>query len=219
MDQTLAALPPTFVDFKPQGAQGVIAKISYTHDGLIDEIIRNPHASQGQLAALFGFTAGWISQVIASDIFQARLAERKDEIIDPVIKATVEERLKGLVLQSIEKLKQKLESPVATDDLALGILNSASKALGYGAKAAPTINQNFVVQIPGKASSSEEWAARMKENSADGRAAVPLPDMKPRRDPPVIDALIVTERPGGASDAVVPTQILADKLLAELVNG
>lgn len=209
-------LPLSLAQFSQSQPKGAIEKISYTHDAMIDQIIQNPHASQGQLAAMFGYTPGWICQVIASDAFQARLAERKNEIIDPAIKATVEERLKGLVLQSIEKLKQKLEGP-ATDDLALGVLNSAAKALGYGVKSQTNIQQNFVVQIPTKVASSEEWAASRGPNSANGRTAQPLSGTSGTAGSEPVDAAIVAERPGQAADAIVPTQQMADKLLAELV--
>lgn len=219
MDQALAAIPDSLRTFGLEPAKGAIAKISYTHDGMIDEIIKNPHASQGQLAALFGYTAGWICQVIASDAFQSRLAERKNEIIDPTIRATVEERLKGLVLQSIEKLKQKLDAS-PSDDLTLGVLNSAAKALGYGAKQAPTVNNNFVVQIPGKSATSEEWVAAHSPLSAGGNAPkLPLSGISRTVESNSTDAAIVAERTGRGRSSIEPTQQLADKLLAELVTS
>jgi hypothetical protein len=125
---------------------------------MIDRIIANPWVSQNELAAYYGYTVGWVSQVIASDAFQSRLAERKNELIDPTIRATIEERFKGLVIQSLEVLRKKLESPGVSDKLAIQSLDVAAKALGYGAKnVGPTVQANFVVQVPGKAASSEAW--------------------------------------------------------------
>lgn len=113
-----------------------IAKVKYSHDAMIDIIIQNPSVSQGELALAFGYTPGWVSQIIASDAFQARLAERKNELVDPTIRATVEERFKALVIQSLDILRQKLERPAhqISDNLALKGLEVASKALGYGAR-------------------------------------------------------------------------------------
>lgn len=197
------------------GSTDVVAKLNYSHKAMIDEIVKNPHVSQGSLASIFGYTPGWISQVIATDAFQAALAERKNEIIDPVLRATVEERLKGLVLQSIDKLMTKMEGN-PSDDLTLGVLTAATKALGYGAKnIGPVINNQFVVQVPAKAVSSAQWASDHAP-SAGGSVEV-----KPRlgivdRDP--VDAPILTERSGQTTTPAVPTQEQADLLLKELCS-
>lgn len=197
-----------------------IAKINYSHAAMIDEIIKNPHVSQGTLASMFGYTAGWISQVIATDAFQAALAERKDEIIDPVLRATVEERLKGLVLQSIDKLMHKLEAN-PSDDLTLGVLTAASKALGYGAKnIGPVINTQFVVQMPGKAVSSVAWAQEHSPpNSASGQVIDQPASGMGSRLPPPIDAVIVTEAAGGSLAPAVPNQMEANRVLEEMILG
>ena len=113
-----------------------IQKVTYTHEGMIDLMVSNPWISQGELAAHFGYSPSWISQVIASDAFQMKMAERRDEIIDPAIKATMEERFKAIVLQSLDILKQKLELPAhqVPNNLVLGTVEIASRALGYGAR-------------------------------------------------------------------------------------
>ena len=113
-----------------------IAKVSYTHDGMIDTIIANPMISQGQLAAHYGYSQSWICQVMASDAFQARMATRREEVLDPVIRASVEERFKALVIRSQEILLEKLALPAqqVPDNLVLRTVEVASRALGYGAK-------------------------------------------------------------------------------------
>ena len=119
--------------FVPRG--GAIQKVRYSHDAMIDLIIQKPWITQNELAAEFGYTAGWISQVIAADAFQARLAERKEEIVDPAIKATVEERFKALVIRSLQILQEKLDRPSnqIPDNLAIKTMEMGAKALGYGA--------------------------------------------------------------------------------------
>lgn len=152
----------------PPGQQGAIQKIRYTHDAMIDKIIADPWVAQGALAAMFGYTEGWVSQVIASDAFQARLAARKSELVDPYIKATLEERFKGLAIQSLDKLRQKLEQPASkiSDETLLRAVEISSKALGYGAKM-PQVNNNvqFVVHVPPKAKNSEDWAATYDQSA------------------------------------------------------
>lgn len=205
--------------WSPAAQPQVIAKVNYSHKAMIDEIVRNPHVSQGALAAMFGYTPGWISQVIATDAFQAALHERKEEIIDPVLKATVEERLKGLVLQSIEKLKTKLEGN-PSDDLTLGVMAAATKALGYGAKNVDNrqIN-NFVVQVPGKAATSESWAAAHRPSASGPAEIQPRSGILPQRDLPVADAEIIAERSGQVPATAVPTQQQAERILDAFVNG
>jgi hypothetical protein len=110
-----------------------IQKVSYSHEALADAIIANPMVTQKELAARFGYTPGWISHVIASDAFQAYLATRKEQIIDPVLRGAVEESFRGLVLQSIEVLRRKLEAN-PSDNLAVRVLENSARALGYGAR-------------------------------------------------------------------------------------
>jgi hypothetical protein len=218
-----ASLPESLRVFLAEDAPAreVIKKINYSHEGFIDEIVRNPGISQRQLAAIFGYTEGWVSQVIATDAFQAALAKRKEEIIDPALKATVEERLKGLVLQSAAKLMQKLEAN-PSDDLTLGVLNAASKALGYGAKSvAPVVNNQFVVQVPAKASSSEVWAERHNPNSAS-RSAEALPaTSRPAIEPPpgdegeLVSAATRAEAPAPAAPNPPPVgAILTEEVIS-----
>lgn len=154
-----AALPATFATFQPPARPQAIQKIRYSHDAMIDMIVHNPWISQGELALNFGYTEGWVSQVIASDAFQARLAERKNELIDPAIRATIEERFKGLVARSIEILMRKLEKTDVSDELALKALEVAGKCAGYGAKNTNVqVNTQFVVQVPAKSASTADWA-------------------------------------------------------------
>ena len=113
-----------------------IQKIRYTHDAMVDCLIQNPAISQNDLAKIFNYSVSWISQVITSDAFQARLAARRAEITDPILQASVEERFKGLVSRSLEILSEKLNKPAAEvpDNLALKALEISSKAAGYGAR-------------------------------------------------------------------------------------
>jgi transcriptional regulator with XRE-family HTH domain len=118
---------------KPKQA---IAKVGYSHKGMIDLIIANRGISQNALAAHFGYSPSWISQVMSSDAFIAAMAERSAEIEDPTLRATVEEGMKGLVHRSMEILKAKLnaEPSAVSDQLALRTLELGSRALGMGAR-------------------------------------------------------------------------------------
>jgi transcriptional regulator with XRE-family HTH domain len=122
---------------RPQAIQ----RINYSHDGMINLILAHRGISQNQIAAHFGYSASWVSQVMSSDAFQARLAERAAEIEDPTLRASVEDSLKGLLSRSMEILKEKLAAPVSAvpDTLALRTLELSTRALGFGARGS-TVN-------------------------------------------------------------------------------
>lgn len=188
-----AAVPDSLRQFlaQPEAPQGAIKKISYTHDSMIDFIIANPWVNQGDIAKHYGYTQGWVSQVFASDAFQHRLAERKEELVDPVLRASIEEKFKALVNRSFAVLMGKLEKPdgQVSDETALRAMEIASKALGYGARDTRSLvqNNNFVVQLPAKAGSVEEWTAQH----------APFP----ARQPLVLEATAVTLDEGPSANA------------------
>lgn len=137
-----------------------IAKVRYTHDAIIDEIIAFPAISQGELARKFGFTQSWMSIIINSDSFQYRLAERKTELVDPKIRASVEARLEQLAKGALDRLLERLDTnqPFSNSDLL------AAAKLGTGdrnqTRALPpqTVN-NYVVHLPPPAADKKSWLA------------------------------------------------------------
>lgn len=134
--QRASGVPRPACETWPSGARRGISEVHYTHDALVDLIIANPAVSQNALALHFGYTASWISQIIASDAFQARLAERTKDLVDPLIRVSVQERFQALVMRSLEILQEKLNRPTdeIPDQLALRALELSSRAAGYGAR-------------------------------------------------------------------------------------
>ena len=138
-----------------ESAAGAIQRVKYTHDALIDMIIANPAVSQGQLATAFGYTQGWLSRVMNSDAFQARLAARKMEVVDPQLVLSIDEKLRALASKSLDVVLDKL-AVTQNPDTALKALEVTSKALGYGARQQNlNVQQNFVVALPPKAAIAE----------------------------------------------------------------
>lgn len=114
---------------------GVVAQIRYSHQDMIDYIIANPKVTQNQLAARYGYSVGWVSNVMASDAWQSAMAARRAEIVDPALVATVEERFKGITLLSLARLQQKLEAPQVSDNVVLKAVELGAKAIGVGGNA------------------------------------------------------------------------------------
>jgi hypothetical protein len=137
-----------------------LQKVSYSHEAMIDILIHEPTITQNELAKRFGYSVSWVSIVMGSDAFQAALAKRRDDLLNPEIIASLEERFRGLATQSLQVIAEKLEKTSNTD-LAIKALEISSKALGFGARSAPQgpVTNNFVVALPPKIDSSADWAA------------------------------------------------------------
>jgi hypothetical protein len=136
-----SATPPSAAwreDGKPwnhlDGREGLpgIAKVSYSHDAMIDLLIANPRMSQGEIAMFFGYTQPWVSLIMSSDAFRIRMEARKNELVDPTIRSTIEERFRALATKSLEVLQRKLESPNVSDNLAVQAATLAARSLGLG---------------------------------------------------------------------------------------
>lgn len=153
-----------------------IQRVKYSHDAMIDLILQRPGISQNEVALYMGYSVGWVSSIMNSDSFQARLAERKTELIDPVIVKNTEERLEVLANQSIDIIQRKLQAS-ENPDLAVKALELTTKALGMGARAANIGQQNntYVVALPQKAEDEHAWAAQAKGKVLDV-ASRPIPD-------------------------------------------
>ena len=135
-----------------------IAKTKYNHEAMIDVIVANPSVTQNELARTFDRSVPWISRIMGSDAFQAALAKRREEVTDPFLIATIEERMNGLAMQSLDILAEKLHA-TQNPDLALEALKVTTKALGFGARAPMTnINNNFVIPLPPKMEDPNQWA-------------------------------------------------------------
>lgn len=112
-------------------------KVRYTHQDMIDFLIANPSVSQGIVASRYGYTEAWVSRIITSDAFQAQLAARRAEIINPELVATVEERFRALATRSVQRLMHELDRPACKPEVMLAAASLGAKALGIGGHAPP----------------------------------------------------------------------------------
>lgn len=134
-----------------------LQRVHYSHEAMIDVILADPTITQRELAKKFDRSEGWISIVMGSDAFQGALAKRRDDLVNPELTATLEDRYRGLADQSLRILSEKLETTRNTD-LALKSVEIAGKALGFGARGPQTVNNTqYVVALPPKAANNGEW--------------------------------------------------------------
>lgn len=137
-----------------------LKRVHYSHEAMIDVIIAEPTITQNELAKRFERSVPWVSIIMGSDAFQAALAKRRDDLLDPFLVATIEERFRGLAQQSLQVISDKLEK-TQNADLALKALDLSAKALGFGARSTPQgpVTNNFVVALPPKIESASDWAS------------------------------------------------------------
>lgn len=121
--------PPVHPDSKAKGNQ-TIYKVSHIHESIINEMIADPTQTQQELAEKFGYSCSWMSRLINSDSFQARLAERRQEVMDPSIKARLKDKLETVTMVALDSIQRKLESPEASAELALSSLGIIQQSLG-----------------------------------------------------------------------------------------
>lgn len=116
---------------EPELLPAVVAPV-YSPEAMVELMIAKPQHTPLQLAQHFGRGLSWFSSVLASDTFQAALAPRKDEILDPYLTASMEERFRALALQSLSVLSTKLDGKEVTEFLATKAAEIGVKALGLG---------------------------------------------------------------------------------------
>ena len=134
-------------------------RIQMTYASILDYMVANPSATIREVAAHFNYSPQGISIITNSDSFKAAYHIRKEEILDPVLMASVEERLQGIAHQSAERVAETLATST-NGDYALKALDTVSRALGYGVAKPVSIENNFVVALPGPAASTHEWSSR-----------------------------------------------------------
>jgi hypothetical protein len=125
-------------------------KMRYSHEGMADMLATNPWMSQNELAIAFGRTPAWVSVIVTSDAFQALLARRKAELVDPELRLTLQERFQAMTTKSLQVLQEKLAKPAdqVSDQLALRAAELGAKALGLGGNAAPPPAPNPAEYLP-----------------------------------------------------------------------
>jgi DeoR/GlpR family transcriptional regulator of sugar metabolism len=110
-------------------ATSTLKSVSYNHDAMIDLIIQDPTVTTNELAEIFGYSPGWVSRVLAADSFQARLAQRKSALIDPIIARSLNERMRSVAIRSMDIIEEKLATEPSAQ-YAMDALELATMGLG-----------------------------------------------------------------------------------------
>lgn len=106
-----------------------IKKVNYSHDAMIDLIMQDPTVTSSELATLFGYSPAWVARILASDSFQARLAQRKSALLDPIIARSLNDRLRSVAIRSMDVIEEKLAAEPSAA-YAMDALELATAGLG-----------------------------------------------------------------------------------------
>jgi hypothetical protein len=140
--------------------EGVVAprpdlqNLSHLHEAIINWMLVNPARPLRECAKYFGYSQAWLSIIIHSGLFQARLKERQDEIFNQTV-VPLADKLNAAAHIAVEKLTEKLESSEDPKFILEGA-KTALASLGFGGGSgknsqvvnAANVQQNFYVASP-----------------------------------------------------------------------
>jgi len=129
---------------KPTDYTDKIVSISYTHEAIMAYMIAFPHHGLREIGSYFGYSQTWLSQLINSDLFRAKLKERQDEHFSK-LSATIVEKIEAAAHVGIEKLGnmlEKSEDPKFVKDATSDLLAK----MGFGA---PRSSAGVSINAPG----------------------------------------------------------------------
>lgn len=179
-----------------------IARLSHTHEAVMDWMLENPERSLRECAAYFGYTQPWVSQLIHSDVFQAKLRQRRDDI-DSTIAADIPAKLRAVADIALERLAAELaksDSPGFIHETADMVLNR----LGYGPQRGGGITVNSGPQVQFVISKDDLAQARGAIIEGTVVARAPGTGVITGTSSPASDGQIGTQSP--ASDGYNPVR-------------
>jgi len=143
-----------------------ILEVSHRHDAIMNFMLANPTAKLGDVAAEFAVTQPWLSCIIHSHAFKAKLRE-KQEMMFGDLAATITEKLEAVAHATLDNLLDHALATTAGPMMNLEIADKVLHRLGYAPKTSPvpgaqTFNQtnNFVVNRADLARAREQINGR-----------------------------------------------------------
>lgn len=155
-----------------------IARLSTTHEMLMNWLILNPEKTLRECADHFGYTQSWVSQLIHSDIFQHALREKQERVAIRVAES-IPEKLARAADVAVEKLSEHIEKSEDPEFL-LSATDKLLHRMGFAPQSArnpagppgrPTTQQNNFFLTAGDLESAR---ALMQESAAAQAAALEL---------------------------------------------
>lgn len=161
-----------------------IKKLRPKHEAIMDWLIMNPDSTQGECAAAFGVTEGWLSVIVNSDVFQEVFRQKNEEVFQATV-LTLRDRMNGLAHRAYEKLSRQVDYINDPNQL-LTIADKTAHRLGYAPTKGPdpagqplAVQQNFFMVDPTSLKEARETMHTIREKNAEGETidstALPAP--------------------------------------------
>lgn len=116
--------------YKPDGSAYQLAALRPRHLAIMDFMLAHVTLPYGQIAARFGVTPAWLSTVVNSDLFQAKLNERRS-LMENRQRELMGEKLLTIADKSLNALNDALDDEEVGVKTKLEISKTALAALGY----------------------------------------------------------------------------------------
>lgn len=138
--------------------------LSHTHEAVMNWMIAHPSRPLRECAQEFGYSQSWLSILIHSDVFQARMREKHDQLFS-MVGAGITDKLGALADITVDKLSTMAESSsdpkflLEASKMALanlGFTTSPGRAGANNNINANNVQQNFYVASPADLSAARE---------------------------------------------------------------
>ena len=108
-----------------------LEKLKDIHVLMIEEIVMNPSITHQQLADKFGYSRVWVTMVLGSDLFRTEYKKRREAIMNPLITATLQDKVKAAAGLSWDKMLERLtdDTKPVPDATLIKVLEISTKAL------------------------------------------------------------------------------------------
>lgn len=106
-----------------------INSLNHRHQGVLEWLILNPDKPLGDCAKHLGYTLSWVSQIVHSDMFQARYKQLCEEAGQEAVH-TINNQLKAATATALEKTIERLEG-TPTERFLGETLKTTLEALGF----------------------------------------------------------------------------------------
>lgn len=132
--------------FKAKADQRRSRKAYQEMESIIEVILQHPEKSRKDQAALAGVSIGKFNAITGSDVFEAVRQERLSQLIDPILRESLEKNLLTTSLKATQVISDKLEIEPTMNE-ALATLKVTTQALGMHNRgdAKPAINNNIQI--------------------------------------------------------------------------
>lgn len=118
-------------------------KVYQEMESIIEVILQHPEKSRKDQAALAGVSIGKFNAITGSDVFEAVRQERLSQLIDPILRESLEKNLLTTSLKAVRVVNEKLDLEPQMGE-ALATLKVTTAALGMtSAKSQVNIQNNI----------------------------------------------------------------------------